>query len=160
MDIRAGHGVDIHKLEKNIPFIIGGIKIDADVGIKGHSDGDVLIHAIVDALLGSLSLGDIGSFFPSTSKWEGSSSHIFLNEVLKKIKSNHYKIVNIDSTIILQKPKISSYIPLIRDNLSKLMNIDIDQISIKATTTDYLGFIGKGNGISAIASVLIFKDKK
>ena len=160
MDIRAGHGVDIHKLEKNIPFIIGGIKIDADVGIKGHSDGDVLIHAIVDALLGSLSLGDIGSFFPSTSKWKDCSSHIFLNEVLQKIKSNNYKIVNIDSTIILQKPKISSYIPLIRDNLSKLMNIDIDQISIKATTTDYLGFIGRGKGIAAIASVLICKDKK
>ena len=131
MDIRVGHGVDIHKLEKNIPFIVGGIKIDADVGIKGHSDGDVLIHAIVDALLGSLSLGDIGSFFPSTSKWKGCSSHIFLNEVLQKIKSNNYKIVNIDSTIILQKPKINSYIPLIRDNLSKLMNIDIDQMSKK-----------------------------
>ena len=160
MDIRAGHGVDIHKLEKNIPFIIGGIKIDTDVGIRGHSDGDVLIHAIVDALLGSLSLGDIGSFFPSTSKWKGCSSHIFLNEVLQKINNNNYKIVNIDSTIILQKPKINGYIPLIRANLSKLMNIEIDQISIKATTTDYLGFIGKGNGISAIASVLICKDKK
>ncbi len=91
---------------------------------------------------------------------ESCSSHIFLNEVLQKIKSNNYKIVNIDSTIILQKPKINSYIPLIRDNLSKLINIDIDQISIKATTTDYLGFIGTGEGISAIASVLICKDKK
>ena len=160
MKLRIGNGYDTHPLLHGKSLILGGVEIPSEKGIEGHSDGDVLIHAIVDALLGSLSLGDIGSFFPSTSKWKGCSSHIFLNEVLQKIKSNNYKIVNIDSTIILQKPKINSYIPLIRDNLSKLMNIDIDQISIKATTTDYLGFIGRGEGIAAIASVLICKDIK
>ena len=160
MDIRVGQGIDCHQLEKNIPFIIGGIEIDANVGIKGHSDGDVLIHSIVDALLGSLSLGDIGSHFSDSPKWKNCSSHIFLNEALSQLKNNNYKIINIDSTIILQEPKINKYISQIKENLSKIINIDSNNISVKATTTDYLGFIGKGEGIAAITSVLICRDNK
>ena len=160
MNIKIGQGVDIHQLVPNIPFILGGIKIDAKVGISGHSDGDVLIHAIVDALLGALSLGDIGSFFPSTAKWKDCSSDFFVSEVLQKINNSGYKIINIDSTIILQDPKLNDYISAIKNNLSKLININSDQISIKATTSDYLGFIGQGEGIVALVSVLIFKDEK
>ena len=160
MNIRVGHGFDVHQLEKNIPFILGGIKIDSDIGIKGHSDGDVLIHSIVDALLGSLGLGDIGSYFPSVPKWEKCSSEIFLQKTLMKMTTNNYKIINIDSTIILQRPRINNYISEIKNNLSKIINIKVDQISVKATTTDYLGFIGEEKGIGAIASVLILKDKK
>ncbi len=160
MDIRVGQGIDCHQLEKNIPFIIGGIEIEANVGIKGHSDGDVLIHSIVDALLGSLSLGDIGTYFSDSPKWKNCSSHIFLNEALNKVMSNNYKIINIDTTIILQKPKINQYISQIKNNLSKIINIPQNNISVKATTTDHLGFIGEGKGVAAIASVLICKNSQ
>ncbi len=159
MNMRIGHGIDIHQFENNIPFIIGGISIDCSFGIKGHSDGDVLIHALVDALLGALSLGDIGTYFPSTDKrWKDCNSKIFLIEILKKISNANYKIENIDITIILQKPSIQSYIEKIKCNLSTIMSIDINQISIKATTSDYLGFIGKQQGVAATACVLISRD--
>jgi len=159
MDVRIGHGVDIHQFEDNIPFILGGIPIKASFGIKGHSDGDVLIHSLVDALLGSLSLGDIGTYFPSNdSKWKNCSSDLFLKTVLKKILNLNYQISNIDITIILQEPHLSSYIDLIKKNLANLMILNKNQISIKATTADYLGFVGKKRGVAATASVLIYRN--
>ena len=160
MNFRIGHGFDVHPLQKDCPFILGGILIKSTLGIKGHSDGDILMHAIVDALLGSLALGDIGTLFPSNQKWENCKSDFFLKEVLKKINKRNYQIVNIDTTIILQKPQINGYIPEMRKCLAEILNIDINQISIKATTTDYLGFIGEGKGVAALATILISRNKK
>jgi len=160
MNLKIGNGIDIHQLKKGIPLILGGIKIKSKLGIEGHSDGDVLLHALVDALLGALALGDIGTFFPSNEKWKNCNSDFFLKEVLKKLKKQNYKISNIDSTIILQEPKINIYIPKIKENLKKLTSLQKNQISVKATTTDYLGFIGDSKGIVAVTSVLIYKDNK
>tara|TARA_B100000959_G_C14853137_1_gene570981 strand:+ start:63 stop:560 length:498 start_codon:yes stop_codon:yes gene_type:complete len=159
MNIRIGHGIDIHQLKKNIPFILGGIQIKSSIGIKGHSDGDVLLHALVDALLGSLSLGDIGTYFPSnSSKWKNCNSDIFLKETIKKVHGLNYKIANVDITVLLQEPYIKPYINQIKTNLSNLMQLNLEQISIKATTTDGLGFVGQKKGILSTASVLIYKD--
>ena len=160
MNFRIGNGVDIHQLVENSPFILGGVKIKSDFGIKGHSDGDIVIHSIVDSLLGALALGDIGTFYPSNKKWQNCNSEFFLKDTLKKIQKQKYKISNIDVTIILQSPKINLYISEIKNNLSSLLKINIDQISIKATTSDYLGFIGKKEGIAALSTVLIYKDFK
>jgi len=160
MQFKIGNGIDVHQLKENVPFIIGGIKIESKVGIDGHSDGDILLHAIVDALLGALAIGDIGTFYPSNSKWKNCNSKIFLIDTLEKLKKENFFISNIDTTIILQKPKINKFIPQIKQNLEQLMSLASNQISIKATTTDYLGFIGKSEGIAAMATVLIYKDSK
>jgi len=126
------------------------------MGSQGHSDGDVLYHAIVDALLGALSLGDIGTHFPSDDeRWRGASSHIFLAHTSRLISDRSCKIENIDATIILQEPKIGSYIDTMRLNISRILDMGADRISIKATTTDFLGFIGEGRGLAASAVVLI-----
>ena len=156
MDFRVGYGIDVHKLKKNIPLIIGGIKIKSSYGIEGHSDGDVLIHAIVDSILGALSLGDIGTYFPSNNnKWKNCNSQIFLEHSMHKLTELDFQICNIDTTIILELPHLNPYIQDIRENLSKIMNIGLECISIKATTTDRLGFIGKKEGIAAMSSILI-----
>ena len=160
MQFKIGNGIDIHQLKENIPFIIGGIKIESEFGIDGHSDGDILLHAIVDALLGALAIGDIGTFYPSNDKWKNSNSKFFLIETLEKLKKENFYISNIDSTIILQKPKINQYIPLIKQNLQQLMSLEANQISVKATTSDSLGFIGQSEGIAAMATVLICKDSR
>lgn len=156
MKIRVGFGYDVHQLAEGVEFFLGGIKIPAVFGALGHSDADVLIHAICDALLGASNLGDIGKHFPDTSnKYENIDSKILLKEVVKLIKDKGYSIGNIDSTICLQSPKIGDYIPAMKEAISVVMEIDIDDISIKATTTEKLGFVGKGKGISAYAVVLI-----
>jgi len=158
MQYRIGNGIDIHQLEEGIPLIIGGVPIPFQKGSKGHSDGDVLFHAIVDAILGSLSLGDIGKYFPSdNSKWKNADSSIFLEHVFKLINEKGYSVENIDATIILQEPIISPHILQMREKIASILSADLDQISVKATTTDKLGFIGKGEGIAATASVLIKK---
>ena len=158
MQYRIGNGIDIHQLEEGIPLIIGGISIPFKNGSKGHSDGDVLFHAIVDAILGSLSLGDIGKYFPSdNSKWKNAESRVFLEYVFKLINEKGYSVENIDATIILQEPIINPYILQMREKIASILSADLDQISVKATTTDKLGFIGKGEGIAATASVLIKK---
>ena len=158
MQYRIGNGIDIHQLEKGIPLIIGGVPIPFQKGSKGHSDGDVLFHVIVDAILGSLSLGDIGKYFPSdNSKWKNADSRFFLEHVFKLINEKGYSVENIDATIILQEPIISHHILQMREKLVSILLVDLDQISVKATTTDKLGFIGKGEGIAATASVLIKK---
>ena len=158
MQYRIGNGIDIHQLEEGIPLIIGGVPIPCQKGSKGHSDGDVLFHAIVDAILGSLSLGDIGKYFPSdNSKWKNADSRIFLEHVFKLINEKGYSVENIDTTIILQEPIINPHILQMREKIASILSADLDQVSVKATTTDKLGFIGKGEGIAATASVLLKK---
>ena len=154
--IRSGIGFDAHQLKKGIDLFIGGIKIDSDLGSLGHSDGDALIHALIDSLLGAAALGDIGQYFPSDEKvWENAKSEIFLIEVKKILIKNGFKISNVDCTVILQKPKINSYIELIRDNISRILELNKNYISIKATTTDYLGYIGDSKGWSVISIATI-----
>ena len=155
MSYKIGQGFDVHQLELNLPFILGGVDIDFNKGIKAHSDGDILIHAIIDSILGALNLGDIGTHFPSSSKWENSSGTIMLKHISELLLLKKYHIINIDTTIIAQAPKLLSYIHDMKSNISNILKIDKNKISIKATTTDYLGFIGKGEGIAVQAICLI-----
>lgn len=158
MEIKVGHGIDIHQLKLGEPFYLGGIKIDSDLGIVGHSDGDIVIHAIVDAILGALAKGDIGTFFPSTDKnIENISSVFFLEKTLKMMNDLGFVINNIDVNIVLQKPHINPYVSSIRENLSKIIKTHVDNISVKATTADHLGFIGKKEGIMSTATLLLIK---
>ena len=157
--IRTGIGYDIHKLKEGLPLIIGGINIKSSLGSVGHSDGDALIHAIVDSLLGAAGLGDIGNFFPSDDeKWRDAQSNIFLSEATKMIIQKGYQISNIDCTIIIQKPILQKFVPDIRKNIAKILNISEEMLSIKATTTDNLGVIGKSKGWSVIAIATIYKN--
>ena len=158
MQYRIGNGIDSHRLEEGILLVIGGVSIPFPKGSKGHSDGDVLFHAIVDAILGSLSLGDIGKHFPSDNPhWKDADSRLFLEHAYKLMDEKGYSVENIDATIILQEPVLSSYILLIRENIATVLSVDLEKISVKATTTDKLGFIGRGEGIAAAVSVLIKK---
>ena len=157
--IRTGIGYDIHKLKEGLPLIIGGINIKSSLGSVGHSDGDALIHAIVDSLLGAAGLGDIGNFFPSDDeKWRDAQSNIFLSEATRMIIQKGYQISNIDCTIIIQKPILQKFVPDIRKNITKILNISEEMLSIKATTTDNLGVIGKSKGWSVIAIATIYKN--
>ncbi|MBI9034505.1 MAG: 2-C-methyl-D-erythritol 2,4-cyclodiphosphate synthase [Bacteroidales bacterium] len=159
MKIKVGLGYDVHKLESGIDFWLGGIKIDHTKGAVGHSDADVLIHAICDALLGAANMRDIGFHFSDQSaEFKGIDSKILLKRVVKLIGDKGYSIGNIDSTISLQKPKISPHIPHMQQTLAEVMGIELDDISIKATTTERLGFEGREEGISAQAVVLITKN--
>ena len=154
--IRVGIGYDVHQLAKDRKLIIAGVEIPSPIGSIGHSDGDALIHAIVDALLGAAALGDIGQFFPSNDKsLRGRPSHTFLDDAVRRIKAAKFKINNVDATIIIQEPKLSGYIAQIKCNLASVMHIDESQVSIKATTTDNLGFIGNQSGwaVQAIATI-------
>ena len=159
MKIRVGFGFDVHQLKEGLNFCLGGIIIPHSKGSFGHSDADVLIHTICDALLGAANMGDIGIHFPDTSQeYKGIDSKILLKEVVNLINQKGYIISNIDSTICLQKPKIGKYIPEMKRVLSDCMKIDVEDISIKATTTEKLGFVGKEEGVSAYATVLIHKS--
>ena len=150
--IKTGIGYDIHKLAMGRKLVIGGLEIPSEFGSIGYSDGDVLLLAIVDSMLGGSSLGDIGQHFSSEDiKWKDMDSMIFLENVTKKVKSAGFRINHIDSVIILQEPKLSEHIITMRSNIANTIKIDKSQISIKATTTDYIGNIGKGNAIAAQA---------
>ena len=156
MPTRIGNGIDVHQLEAGTPLIIGGVSIPFHKGSKGHSDGDVLFHALVDALLGSLALGDIGMHFPSSdNRWKDANSRKFLDHAFKLVKEKGFIIENVDSIIILQKPALTPHILQMRKNIAQILSMDLNQISVKATTTDKLGYIGKGKGISASAVVLV-----
>ena len=156
MNFRIGFGFDVHQLKEGADFYLGGTKITHTQGSIGHSDADVLIHAICDAILGAANLGDIGQHFPDTNqKYKGIDSKILLKEVVVLISQKGYKIGNVDSTICLQQPKIGTYIPEMQEILADCMSIDIDLVSIKATTTEKLSFIGREEGVSAYATVLI-----
>ena len=150
--MRVGLGYDVHKLVENRKLILGGVEIEHDKGLLGHSDADVLVHAMMDSILGALALGDIGKHFPDTdSKYKGADSIKLLEFVNNLIESKGYKVNNIDSIIIAQAPKMAPHILKMRENVSKAMNIDIDCVSIKATTEEGLGFTGTGEGISSQA---------
>ena len=156
MKIKVGFGYDVHQLKDGVDFWLGGIKLDHPKGSIGHSDADVLIHAICDALLGAANLRDIGFHFPpSDNQYKGIDSKILLKNVVELVHKKGYAIGNIDATIALQEPKINPYISQIIEVLSIVMGIDIDDISIKATTTEKLGFEGREEGVSAYAVVLI-----
>lgn len=160
MDIRIGHGYDVHRLAEGLRLVIGGIDIEHSKGCVAHSDGDVAIHAICDALLGALALGDIGKLFPDTSEeFKGIDSKILLRRVCDIIAERGYTISNIDCTIALQRPKLRPHIDTMRQTLSNVIDISTDRISIKATTTEHLGFEGEELGISAHAIVLLIKGE-
>lgn len=158
MNIKIGFGFDVHQLKENSPFYLGGIKIPHQKGAIGHSDADVLIHAICDALLGAANQRDIGHHFPNTDpKLKGIDSKILLKKVVEIVSNCKFKIGNIDATICLEKPKINSYIDEMKKVLSQTLSVSVEDISIKATTTEKLGYIGKEKGVSAYAVVLIEK---
>ncbi|HGJ65854.1 TPA: 2-C-methyl-D-erythritol 2,4-cyclodiphosphate synthase [bacterium] len=154
--MRIGIGYDIHRLEKNRDLVLGGVKIPYKLGLDGHSDADVLLHAISDALLGALALGDIGQHFPNTDpQYKGISSIILLEKVNSLIKEKGYITNNVDSVVIAEEPKLAPFIPAMRENIAKALNISAESVSIKATTAEKLGSIGQGKGISAEAVVSI-----
>ncbi len=160
MNFRIGYGYDVHQLVEGENFILGGIQLKHNKGAVGHSDADVLVHVICDAILGAANMRDIGFHFPDTSsEYKGIDSKILLKEVMILIRAKGFELINIDSTICLQKPKINSYIPEMQRVLAACMKVKQDQISIKATTTEKLGFVGSEDGISAHAVVLLFKTK-
>ncbi|MBM6819004.1 MULTISPECIES: 2-C-methyl-D-erythritol 2,4-cyclodiphosphate synthase [Clostridium] len=155
--MRIGMGYDVHKLVEERDLILGGVKIPYELGLLGHSDADVLLHAIMDALLGASALGDIGKHFPDTDpKYKGISSIELLKHVGNLLNTHNYKIGNIDATIIAQKPKMAPHIPTMRENIASALNISLDQINVKATTEEGLGFTGEGLGISSQAICLLF----
>jgi 2-C-methyl-D-erythritol 2,4-cyclodiphosphate synthase len=156
MKIRVGFGYDVHPLKEGKDFWLGGIKIPHTKGAEGHSDADVLIHALCDALLGAANLGDIGTHFPNTSdEWKGIDSKILLKKVVQMLKKEGYEIGNVDCTVILQSPKIASFIPEMKKALAATLKILDKNISIKATTTEHLGFVGREEGVEANAVCLL-----
>lgn len=156
--IRFGMGYDVHKLVVGRKLILGGVEIPHTLGLLGHSDADVLLHAIKDALLGAAALGDIGRHFPDTDdRYKGISSLILLEKVRDIIAEAGYKVSNIDATIVAQKPKLASFIPQMNENISKAMQCDLNQVNVKATTTEGLGFAGTQEGIASYAVVGIMK---
>ena len=158
MKIRVGFGYDVHRLDPGRELWLGGVHINSTQGLLGHSDADVLIHAICDALLGAANLNDIGYHFSDKSpEYKGIDSKILLKRVGEMIREKGYEICNIDSTVALQEPKISSYIPKMKQTIADTLNISVEDISIKATTTENLGYEGRKEGITAYANVLIYK---
>jgi len=156
MDFRIGFGYDVHRLEEGIPFWLGGVEIAHHKGSLGHSDADVLLHAICDAILGAAALGDIGTHFPDTDPaFKGKASSFFLKKCGELLNSSGYEIGNIDSTICLQLPKVAPHIPEMRTRIAKYLGLRLDQVSVKATTEEKLGFTGREEGVSASAVVLI-----
>jgi len=159
MKLKVGIGYDVHQLKENIPFWLGGIEIDSPLGALGHSDADVLIHAIIDSLLGASNLRDIGYQYPdSKQEYKGIDSKLLLKDTISKIKEKGYKIENIDTIICLQSPKIGKYIPQMQEILANILEIDQEDITIKATTTENLGFVGKKEGVAAHAVCLLSKN--
>ncbi|MDE5983660.1 MAG: 2-C-methyl-D-erythritol 2,4-cyclodiphosphate synthase [Eubacterium sp.] len=156
--MRIGHGYDVHKLVEGRKCIIGGVEIPSPLGLLGHSDADVLLHAISDAILGACAMGDIGHLFPDTDdKWKGADSLKLLEEVIRQVKEKGYGVVNIDSTILAQSPKMAPHILDMRKNIAAACDIDMDCVSVKATTEEGLGFTGAKEGIAAHAVCLVEK---
>lgn len=154
--MRIGQGYDVHKLVEGRRLIVGGVDIPHTMGLLGHSDADVLLHAIADALLGACALGDIGGMFPDTDpKWKGADSLVLLKAVADRLRDNGYEIENIDSTIIAQQPKMKPHIDAMRKNIADACGIDVSCVSVKATTEEHLGFTGREEGISAHAVCLV-----
>lgn len=158
-DIKIGFGFDVHSLVEGRKLILGGVEIPSAKGLEGHSDADVLLHAISDALLGALALGDIGQHFPNTdSRWKNVDSSIILKNCYELVKSKGYSISNIDSMLALESPKISPFIEQIRNKIAEFLKVTPSQISVKVTTTEKLGFVGRAEGAVAMATVLLIKE--
>lgn len=156
MTTRIGIGYDVHAFAANRPLILGGVAVPFERGLEGHSDADVAIHAIVDALLGAAALGDIGSHFPAHDpRWKDQPSAVFLDYTADLLRQHGYRIVNIDATIVAERPKLSPHIPAMRSHLAERLRLSIEQVSVKATTTDGLGFAGRQEGIACYAVAMI-----
>ena len=158
MDIRIGNGYDVHAIAPCLPMWLGGVQIPSDFGFVAHSDGDVAIHALCDALLGCLALGDIGHLFPDTSdEWKGADSKVLLQKVMDLVHEKGYQVGNADITIALQRPKLAPHILAMRETLAPILGVTADRVSVKATTTEHLGFVGREEGCEVWANALIFK---
>ncbi len=159
MNFRTGFGYDVHAFAEDRKLILGGIEIPFEKGLKGHSDADVLLHAICDALLGALALGDIGKHFPDTDEaYKNIDSKILLSKVNELINHNEFIVGNIDSTVVMEKPKLQNYIIEMRKSIASILRVNINQISVKATTSERLGFVGTEEGVKAFATVLLNED--
>lgn len=159
MSFRVGQGYDVHPFDKDRKLILGGVKIPFEKGLKGHSDADVLLHAITDAVLGAAALGDIGKHFPDNDPaFENADSKLLLRESFLRVKKEGYSIVNVDATVVAEKPKLGKFIPEMRQVISGILECHQNQISVKATTNEKMGFIGRGEGIAVHAIVLIKND--
>ena len=159
MNFRIGHGYDVHALGEGLRLVLGGVEIPHTKGCIAHSDGDVLLHAICDALLGAVALGDIGKHFPDTSaEFKGIDSRKLLAKVTQLLADKGYKVGNVDSTIAMQRPKLRPYIDAMREQIAQTIGIDVDCVSVKATTTEKLGFEGEELGVSATSVVLVYKE--
>lgn len=159
MDIRIGHGYDVHALADGLRLVIGGVELEHTKGCIAHSDGDVAIHAICDAMLGALALGDIGKLFPDTSaEFKGIDSKILLRRVCDVIEQKGYKVGNVDCTIAMQRPKLRPHIDTMRSTLASVIGIEVDRVSVKATTTERLGFEGREEGVSVHSVVLLYRE--
>ncbi len=157
-DIRIGNGYDVHQLASGLPLWLGGVQIESPVGCVAHSDGDVAIHALCDALLGALALGDIGKHFPDTSdEFKGIDSKILLARTMELVRREDYKVGNVDITIALQSPKLAPYIMQMRETLADLLGVSLSAVSVKATTTERLGFVGRGEGCEVWAAALLYR---
>lgn len=157
-DIRIGYGYDVHPFSANRKLILGGVQIPHEKGLLGHSDADVLLHAINDALLGSLALGDIGTHFPDTDmKWKDVDSAKLLKASLDMILERGYRVGNLDATVVAEAPRLKPYIPQIQQNIARILDIDATRVSIKATTSEKMGFVGRKEGIAAMATLLVVR---
>ena len=155
-EIRVGTGYDVHRLEPGLPLTLGGVTIAHSAGLRAHSDGDVLAHAIGDALLGALALGDLGSHFPDTDpKWRGASSLAILESIAGMVRGRGGRVLNVDATLIAEAPRIAPHVAAIRENLGGALGIDVDRVSVKATTNERLGALGREEGIAAMATVAL-----
>ena len=158
-DVRVGYGYDVHRLVTERRLVLGGVEIPYEKGLLGHSDADVLVHAVMDALLGAAAMGDIGMMFPdSDPAYAGADSIELLKTVVSRLKAADYRISNIDSTVVAQAPKLMPYIPRMRSVIAAACGLEPDRVSVKATTEEHLGFTGAGEGISAHAAALIYRD--
>ena len=157
-NLRIGTGYDVHQLKNNLPLLLGGVEVSHNKGIVAHSDGDIVFHALSDALLGAAALGDIGHFFPDTDPaFKNMDSSVILSSVLSELSKLSYQIVNVDITIVLERPKLQPIIPAIKNSVAKYLKTQLNQVNIKATTSEKMGFVGKEEGVVCYASVLIEK---
>lgn len=158
-DIRVGYGYDVHQFSTGRKLILGGIEIPHDRGLQGHSDADVLLHAITDAILGALALGDIGTHFPDTdSTWKDADSAQLLQASYEMVTQKGFQLSNIDSTVVAEEPRLKPFIAQIQDRISKILSISPDRVSIKATTSEKMGFVGRGEGVAAMCTILLVKS--
>jgi len=160
-ELRVGNGYDVHRLERGVPLVLGGVALPHDKGLRAHSDGDALAHAIGDAILGALGLGDLGSHFPdSDSRWRGVSSLVLLEKIHDLARERGARVVNVDATVIAEAPRLAPHVAAMRENLGRVLAIGSDRVSVKATTQEGLGAIGRGEGIAAMATALVEVERR